>query len=123
MRLLGYVWSAPYAVLGLLGGLAFWALGWARPRWQVGALIVDASGSPAGRWFNGRHWGAFTLGWTIFTWEAPSFPLLVHERRHVWQALVLGPLFPVVYLAILPFTRYRNHPLERDARRAAGDPN
>ena len=59
-------------------------------------------------------------------WDGLSLPFAIvlkkqssreHELRHSWQWLVLGPLFPVVYLVMFIVFGYRNHPLERDARR------
>jgi hypothetical protein len=47
--------------------------------------------------------------------------LLAHERHHVRQSMLWGPLFVPVYLALaIPFG-YRRHPMERAARRAAGE--
>ena len=87
--------------------------------WDGVALHCVARGRVA-NWFRARRWAAVTLGWVIL-WGEPRSPFTrPHERRHVTQSYWLGPLYLPVYFAILPFTGYRNHPLERDARRAAG---
>jgi hypothetical protein len=48
--------------------------------------------------------------------------LLAHERAHVRQSMVLGPLFIPAYLVLAVPFGYRRHPMERAARRAAGEP-
>lgn len=150
-RAAGYVWSAPYGLLGLLAWVAFRVAG-AKPLPCGCALALDCSGTRFGRWMAGRQWAAFTLAWTIMVWDpAPDGSLLTHEGRHVSQALVLGVLYPVAYLlcwgwriarvscatiACAPWRHghtwrdlavgvlkaaYRLNWFERDARRAAGD--
>jgi hypothetical protein len=47
--------------------------------------------------------------------------LAAHERRHVAQNLVLGPLFLPLYVLLWLAFGYDRQPLERDARAAAGD--
>jgi hypothetical protein len=50
-------------------------------------------------------------------------PLLTHERHHVRQYMVWGPLFIPAYLVLAVPFGYRRHPFERAARRAAGEPD
>lgn len=120
LRLLGYVWSFPYALLGLLAANVFLSLGWVATRtWRAGALELVCQGRFA-RWMTTRNWGAFTLGWTIFFWEPPYETIQKHEHRHVDQALVLGVFYPFAYLVHLALRGYRENWFERDARRAAG---
>lgn len=144
-RAFGYVWSAPYGLLGLLAWLLFRAAG-AKPLACGCPLALDCSGLRFGRWMASRQWAAFTLAWTILVWDpAPDDSLLVHEGRHVSQALVLGALYPVAYLACwawcwlrtwedviedlwhrrplngIMVATYRRNWFERDARRAAGE--
>jgi hypothetical protein len=126
LRLLGYAWSSPYGAIGLLAGWLFWALGWVElGDWRGGALELVCKG-PFANWMardrNGRQWSGFTLGWTIFYWSSPNEVLRRHERRHVDQALVFGAFYPLVYAALLIVRGYRSHPMEMDARRAAGQP-
>lgn len=115
---LSRAWALPYGALGELVALLLFALRWvAVYRRDLGALEIICKGPLAAR-LAARGWAAFTLGWTVFYWSDPSGTTRSHELRHVHQAFVLGPLFPIVYLALLPFYGYRNHPLERDARDA-----
>jgi hypothetical protein len=66
---------------------------------------------------------ATTLGFCIlFSPGSSQDPrTAVHERRHVAQNLVLGPLFMPLYGLLWLLYGYRAHPLERDARAAAGE--
>jgi len=106
--LLGGIWASPVSLAGLLVGLLAWPRG-ARPRLSDGALV-----------FNGFPWGpggALTLGNVILhtgqsldertlsyacvARGSRNQPLRLgdHERAHVYQYLVLGPLFLPVYFA------------------------
>lgn len=107
---LGLLWALPNTVIGLLLGLAALPFG-ARPRWRRGDLACVFHGWP---WGPG---GALTLGNVILhtghdldvpcaTYAhaaghgpEPPVSLALHERAHVYQYLVLGPLFLPVYLA------------------------
>jgi hypothetical protein len=121
-RLLGYIWSAPFAALGLIGTLAFLALGWVQlAAWRKGALELVCRGPFAG-WMRGRNWGAFTFGWTIFFWSPPNETIQRHEHRHVSQVLCLGVIYPFAYMALLALQGYRANWFEADARRAAAAP-
>ena len=124
VKSLGYVWSTP-TVLGALVVfyLPMWVFDQLKPfRWENGAwewLITQDS------WFYNHYtksgWAATTLGYTIF-WSPKNpqyycnYKFYTHERRHVWQSLVLGPLYLPVYLALSAFYGYRNNPMEVDAR-------
>ena len=62
-----------------------------------------------------------TLGFVIVSAAPVEGRLLAHERHHLRQSMQWGPLFVPVYLALaIPFG-YRRHPMERAARRAAGE--
>jgi hypothetical protein len=120
-QLLGYVWATP-TVLGALVFflLPFWATGQLRPlRWHEG--VWEWTIRPRS-WLWRRYtvpgWRATTLGWCVFYSPGAEHDLAVaiHERRHVWQALWLGPLFFPIYGLVFLITGYHNHPLERDAR-------
>lgn len=107
---LGALWTSPNTLLGLLGGLAGCVLG-ARVRWRRDdlALVFD-------RWPWGPG-GAITFGNVIlhtgdsldtacstYSHRAalcidPPVQLADHERAHVYQYMVLGPLFLPLYLA------------------------
>lgn len=106
---LGALWAAPNTVLGLVAGGVGMAFG-ARARWNPRELAVVFHRWP---WGPG---GALTLGNTILhtgdTLDAPCvtyahragrareprITLADHERAHVFQYMVLGPLFLPLYL-------------------------
>lgn len=106
---LGMLWTLPNSVFGLLIGLAGLAFG-ARLRWQPRELALVVR-----RWPWGRG-GALTLGNVIVhTGERLDVPCLTyahragqgieppvslaeHERAHVYQYMLLGPLFLPLYL-------------------------
>jgi hypothetical protein len=106
--LLGMLWTLPNSVAGALLGAAGFAFG-ARLRWQARELAWVVRGWP---WGN----GALTLGNVIlhtgerldtpcFTYAhragrciEPAVSLAAHERAHVYQYMVLGPLFLPLYL-------------------------
>ena len=124
----GIAWASPWTLLGLLAGLAGMPAG-ARPRFSVRdrALVFV-------RWPWGPG-GAMTLGNCIINThdgldaqcmtyehraghlEEPHVRLGDHERAHVYQYMLLGPLFLPLYL-LLGGVSVRN-PLERAADRYA----
>ncbi|MFC6838800.1 hypothetical protein [Xanthomonas theicola] len=125
---LGALWTSPNTLLGLVAGLAGLAFG-ARVRvgWRDLALVFER--------FPWGPAGALTLGNVILassddldvvcaTYEHaagrcrhPNVRLGDHERAHVLQYLLLGPLFLPVYFACGGVS-VRN-PLERAADRYA----
>ena len=127
-QVLGAVWTAPNTVIGLLAGIAGLPFG-ARVQWslQERALVFQ-------QWPWGPG-GAITLGNTILhtgasldadcvTYEHraghcehPPIRIGDHERAHVYQYMVLGPLFLPVYL-LSGGVSVRN-PFERAADRYA----
>lgn len=129
MRLaLGGTWTSPNTVLGLLAGGMGLALG-ARVQWRGHELALAFGRMP---W----PWpGALTLGNVILhTGESldvacttyahraglavePRVSLADHERAHVYQYMVLGPLFLPIYL-LCGGVSVRN-PFERAADRYA----
>jgi hypothetical protein len=106
---LGALWTLPNSLAGLLLGAAGLAFG-ARGRWQGTELAWVVRCWPWGRG------GALTLGNVILhTGERLDTPCLTyahraghciepvvsmaaHERAHVYQYMVLGPLFLPLYL-------------------------
>jgi hypothetical protein len=124
--LAGALWTAPNTVLGLLAGGVALAFG-ARARWHPGAGALVFQQFP---WGPG---GALTLGNVILhtgarldidcstyahragTCDDPPISLAAHERAHVLQYMVLGPLFLPAYLlcggvsARNPFERAADH--------------
>jgi len=127
-RVLGMAWTLPNTLLGLIAGAAGMAAG-ARPRFNRRELAVVFHHWP---WGPG---GAITLGNAILhtgdtldcecvTYEHragyrqhPPIMLGDHERAHVYQYMVLGPLFLPVYL-LCGGVSVRN-PFERAADRYA----
>jgi len=128
LRGLGMLWALPNTLVGLLAGSLGLAFG-ARARWSRRdcALVF-------------HHWpwgpgGAITFGNTILhtgdsldsaciTYEQraghrehPPIRLGDHERAHVFQYMVLGPLFLPIYL-LCGGVSVRN-PFERAADRYA----
>ena len=106
---LGGLWTSPNSALGLLAGGVGLALG-ARARWRSHELALV---------FERMPWpspGALTLGNVILHTGAsldvgcltyahragranePSVSLADHERAHVYQYMLLGPLFLPLYL-------------------------
>jgi hypothetical protein len=106
---LGALWTAPNTLIGLVAGLAGMLAG-ARASWNQRDLAVVFREWP---WGPG---GAITLGNVIlhtgpvldvpcrtYAHQAgectePVIGLHDHERAHVYQYLVLGPLYLPVYL-------------------------
>lgn len=113
-RVLAVVWASPVTVAGLLGAV----LAGRRPRRAGGVLLVTGARGPFAAMLRSRRKSAATLGHVVITLGEPSAALLAHEMAHVRQVERLGPLFPLVYLALLAARGYRRHPLERAARRA-----
>lgn len=104
---IGAVWASPYTLAGLVAGIAALALG-ARAKFSDGALVFHHVPFGPG--------GALTLGNVILHTGtsldeiAPTYACRAHggndcvrigdhERAHVYQYLVLGPLFVPLYFA------------------------
>lgn len=129
--LAGACWTLPNSLLGLLAGLAGMAWG-ARPQWRPRERALA---------FRRMPWpgpgGALTLGNVILhTGETLDVPCLTyahragravepcisladHERAHVYQYMLLGPLFLPLY-ALCGGISERNR-FERAADRYARD--
>ena len=127
LRRLGYLWATPTTLVCLAGLLLpLWALRQIRPRiWRAGAW--EWSVVPESIFFRAyslRGWSGTTLGWSILFSPLAhrDDSVAIHERRHVFQNLVLGPFFLPLYGLLWVAFGYLRHPLERDARRAAGEP-
>jgi len=91
----GYLWALPMSLVGLLLGLTLYFP--KRIRWRDGCLeiVPRRENLIGGPWVGGQ-----TYGWVIFLRDERMLEhaeLAVHERGHVVQALLLGPLFPVAY--------------------------
>ena len=116
LKWLGYLWSAPYGLVGLAALAIAYRLSWVTAVARMDGGIHALMQGPLAARMLARGWGAFTLGWTIFYWETPDETLVRHELRHVRQCLWIGVLYPVVYLVLLAVYGYADNPLEKDAR-------
>jgi hypothetical protein len=117
LELLGFAWTVPNTVLGLLLGAFTFQL----PRAQDGAFVFDRGPRGLTRLLRAMGRTAMTVGFVIVAAVPVEGTLLAHERHHVRQYARWGPLFIPVYLALAIPYGYRRHPMERAARRAAGE--
>ena len=117
LDVLGFVWAMPNTLLGLVVG----ALTFQTPRIHGGAIVFDRRPRGVTWLLRALNRTAMTHGFVIVSAAPLEGRLLAHERHHVRQSMLWGPLFVPVYLALaIPFG-YRRHPMERAARRAAGE--
>jgi hypothetical protein len=117
LDLLGFVWSLPNTLLGLaLGALTFQA-----PRIHGGVIVFDRRARGITWLLAKMHRTAMTIGFVIVSARPLEGRLLAHERHHVRQSMMLGPLFVPLYVALAVPFGYRRHPMERAARRASGE--
>jgi hypothetical protein len=119
LELLGFTWTLPNTLLGLAVG----ALTFQRPRVHGGAIVFDRGPRGITSLLLAMRRSAMTLGFVIVSAVPVEGTLLVHERHHVRQFMAWGPLFIPVYVALAVPFGYRRHPMERAARRAAGEPD
>lgn len=128
---LGYLWSALTVIPGFLVYLLFRKFGWTEPSlWWGPTLLVYVPKGSVSAYFWRHGFYATTLGAVCFFWDPPSMEGMKHERRHVYQQLVLGPFQPLIYgisflIGLIKYgsfwAAYRNNVLEKDARRVAGE--
>lgn len=121
-------WTAPNTLIGLLVGVPGLALGaHAQLRRRELAIVFDRlPWGPGGALTLGNvilHTGA-TLDSPCLTYaqragvgDKPAIVLADHERAHVFQYMVLGPLFLPLYLLCGGISR--RNPFERAADRYA----
>jgi len=112
---LGFVWTLPNTLLGLVLGL----LTFQRPRVRYGLLLFDRTPRGLTRLLPRLGRTAMTVGFVIVSASELEGRLLAHERHHVRQYLAWGPLFLPVYLLLALRYGYRRHPMELAAIRAA----
>jgi hypothetical protein len=114
---IGFVWTLPNTVLGLLVGL----LTFQRPEVREGLLLFDRTPRGLTSLMLRAHRVAMTIGFVVVSAERLEGRLLAHERHHVRQYCVWGPLFIPVYLVLAIPYGYRRHPMELAAQRASGE--
>jgi hypothetical protein len=114
---LGFAWTVPNTILGLLLG----ALTFQLPRLHGGAIVFDRAPRGLTRAMRSAGRAAMTVGFVIVSGVPVEGRLLEHERHHIRQYMAWGPLFIPVYLLLSVPYGYRRHPMERAARRAAGE--
>ncbi|HEX6845007.1 MAG TPA: hypothetical protein VF235_07830 [Actinomycetota bacterium] len=112
---LGFVWTLPNTLLGLLAGL----LTFQRPRVAHGLLLFDRTPRGLTRLLVRSNRAAMTIGFVVVSAVPVEGLLLAHERHHVRQYCAWGPLFIPVYLLLAIGYGYRRHPMEVRAVRAA----
>ena len=119
-KTLGFIWTLPNTLLGLVLGACTFQM----PRVRGGALVFDRRGPRGLTWALARmNRTAMTIGFVIVSAVPIEGRLLVHEQWHIRRYRSWGPLFIPVYAALaLPYG-YHRHPMERRARRAAGEPD
>lgn len=114
---MGFIWTLPNTVIGLVLGL----LTFQAPRLHAGALVFDRGPRGLTRAMRAMNRSAMTVGFVIVSGVPVEGQLLLHERHHIRQSMRWGPLFIPVYLLLAVPYGYRRHPMERAARRAAGE--
>jgi hypothetical protein len=117
LELVGFVWTVPNTVLGLVLG----ALTFQLPRAHGGAFVFDRTPRGLTRILRAMNRRAMTVGFVIVAAVPVEGRLLAHERHHIRQYSRWGPFFIPVYLVLAIPYGYRRHPMERAARRAAGE--
>lgn len=117
-RTLAFLWASPLTIVG-------WSLAIAagrRPVWHddLRCWVVTGVRGPSELALRAVRADANTIGHVVLSRLAdPSPALLAHEAVHVRQAERLGPLLLPAYVWLAARYGYRDHPLERAARRGA----
>ncbi len=114
--LLGFLWTMPNTLLGLIVGLFTFQM----PRLD-GAIIFDKTPRGLTKLMPRLHRTAITIGFIIVSATPVAGRLSTHERHHIKQYCAWGPLFILVYLGLAIPYGYRRHPMEIRAMRAAGE--
>jgi hypothetical protein len=117
MHPLGFVWTLPNTVLGVVAG----ALTFQLPRVVEGALVFDRGARGLTALMRAMNRTAMTIGYVIVSSDPVAGTLLRHEQHHIRQYERWGPFFIPVYLLLAILYGYRRHPMELAAMRAAGE--
>lgn len=117
-RIAAAAWAAPATLLGFCVASAAGG----HRRWEptIGVWLVEDGTGPVADAQRALGWIANTIGYVVIGRDGSLPPrTLAHESVHVRQHERFGPLLLPVYLWYLVRRGYRDHPLERAARRAA----
>ena len=113
---LGYLWTMPNTLLGLIVGLCTFQM----PRLD-GAIIFDKTPRGLTTLMPKLHRTAMTVGFVIVSAVPLTGQLSSHERHHIKQYSALGPFFLPLYFGLAVRYGYKRHPMEIRAKRAAGE--
>lgn len=114
---IGFVWTLPNTIVGLaLGVFTFQT-----PRIHDGLVCFDREPRGLTSLMARVNRTAMTVGFVVLSAAPVEGRLLAHERHHVRQYCVWGPLFIPVYLVLSIPYGYVRHPMEIRAQRAAGE--
>lgn len=137
--MLGIAWASPATLVCLLVATLLCFTGWVEWFGRVGDALVWRKTTGAPRWTTwfwfGHH--AWVMGnCVVFSvWHGDETGVrgqawhhtIRHQQEHVSQWMRLGPFTPILWFAswlTLAFSRHAHphfdHPMEIDARRAAG---
>lgn len=105
---LGFAWTLPNTLLGVLVGLCTLQL----PRVRHGLLLFDRRPRGLTRLMPRLGRTAMTVGFVVVSAAPLEGRLLAHERHHVHQYMTWGPLFIPIYFALAAAFGYRRHPME-----------
>src|SRR5918999_5274637 len=112
---LGFLWTLPNTILGLLLGIVS-----LQPPRLKGPLIVFDRGARGYSWLIPKFgFSAQTFGFVVISVKPLRGSLYEHERHHVRQYCVLGPLYLPIYGVLFLFHGYRRHPFELEASHVA----
>jgi hypothetical protein len=106
-------------LLGLVLGLLTFQV----PRLAHGVVLFDRGPRGLTALMRRANRGAMTVGFVVLSARPLEGQLLAHEQHHIRQFERLGPLFGPIYFGLAIVYGYRRHPMERAARRAAGEPD
>jgi hypothetical protein len=115
---LGFVWTLPNTVLGVVAGLLTFRV----PRLAHGLLLFDRGPRGLTSLMRRLRREAVTIGFVVISASPVEGRLLAHERQHVRQFCAWGPLMIPVYLGLALAYGYRQHPMEVRARLAEEAP-
>jgi hypothetical protein len=115
---LGFAWTLPNTLLGILVGLTTFQL----PRVRHGLLLFDRRPRGLTRLMPRMGRTAMTVGFVVVSARPLEGRLLAHERHHVHQYMTWGPLFIPIYFALAAAFGYRRHPMEVAAVLASDAP-